>query len=58
MGEFIKIPLTEEMKADYRECAGRLYSDAEKDCSTCSMNGGNLGCLGIHPWCSDQLKGD
>ena len=51
--EFIKVPLTAKMKKDYEECAKMMDDGIEKDCSECSMNGGNLGCMGEYPWRRD-----
>ena len=53
MGEFIKVSLTAKMKKDYEECAKLMDDGIEKDCSECSMNGGNLGCIGEYPWRRD-----
>lgn len=56
MKEFIKIPLTEEMKHEYEECARMLDEEGkEKDCSGCSLNGGNLECLGEYQWCKEDI---
>lgn len=54
MGEFIKIPLTEQMKKDYEECVKMLDEGKEKDCGTCSLNGGpGVECLGEYQWCAE-----
>ncbi|MCH1984567.1 hypothetical protein MCG98_18595 [Ruminococcus sp. OA3] len=53
MAEFIKVPLTARMKKDYEECAKLMDDGIEKDCSECSMNGGNLGCIGEYSWRRD-----
>lgn len=54
MKRFIKIPLTKKMEDDYEECARMLDEGKEKDCSGCSLNGGNLECLGEHQWCRED----
>ncbi|WP_320967649.1 hypothetical protein [Hungatella hathewayi] len=51
--KIVKVPLTEEMKADYKECADMMEDGVEKDCEGCSCNGGSLECLGEYQWCSD-----
>ena len=53
MKKFIKIPLTKEMEKDYEECAEMMDDGVEKDCSSCSMNGGNLECIGEYQWCEE-----
>lgn len=46
MNKFIKVYINKKMEKEYKECAD-LYTDAiEKDCNTCSCNGGdNIGCI-------------
>ncbi|WP_455717483.1 hypothetical protein [Anaerosporobacter sp.] len=46
MRKFIKVYINSEMENEYKECAD-LYTDGiEKECNTCSCNGGdNIGCL-------------
>ena len=46
MKNFIKVYINSEMEKDYKECAD-LYTDGiEKECNTCSCNGGdNIGCI-------------
>lgn len=46
MKKFIKVYINNEMEKDYKECAD-LYTDGiEKECNTCSCNGGdNIGCI-------------
>ncbi|WP_455715351.1 hypothetical protein [Anaerosporobacter sp.] len=46
MRKFIKVYINKEMEKDYKECAD-LYTDGiEKECNTCSCNGGdNIGCI-------------
>jgi len=56
MGEFIKIPLSGDMRKDYKECAEMMDDGVEKDCEGCSLNGGNLGCIGEYPWCKEMLQ--
>lgn len=58
MGKFIKVPLTNQMIEDYKECARLIDDGVEKDCRKCSMNGGGYGCIGEYPWCSDELIGE
>lgn len=56
MKKFIKVYINSEMEKDYKECAD-LYTDGiEKECNTCSCNGGdNIGC-GSGGWCYDYVK--
>lgn len=56
MKEYIKIPLTEQMKKDYAECAEMADDGLEKDCSSCSMNGGNHECLGEYSWIQEEER--
>ena len=46
MKKFIKVYINSEMEKDYKECAD-LYTDGiEKECNTCSCNGGDeIGCI-------------
>lgn len=53
MSKFIKIPLTAQMEKDYAECARMMDEGKEKDCDTCSLNGGAFECLGECAWCED-----
>lgn len=40
MAKYIRVPLTEAMENDYRECAEMMDNGQEKDCEGCSLNGG------------------
>lgn len=40
MEKYIRVPLTEEMERDYRECAEMMDNGQEKNCEGCSLNGG------------------
>lgn len=52
--KYIKIPLTEKMENDYRECAEMADNGEEKDCSGCSCNGGEFcECLCEYQWCQE-----
>lgn len=53
MEEFIKIPLTKEMRKDYEECTRLLNEGSEKDCDDCAMSGGNQGCIADYQWCTE-----
>lgn len=53
--EFVRIPLSKKMKEDYAECARMLDEGVEKDCASCSLNGGNLGCIGEYEWCEEEV---
>lgn len=46
MNKYIKVYINREMEKDYKECAD-LYTDGiEKECNTCSCNGGdNISCI-------------
>lgn len=57
MSKFIKVPLTEQMIEDYKECARLIDDGTEKDCGECSLNGGSYGCMGEYKWSSDELIG-
>lgn len=47
--------MTEEMEADYEECARMAGDGEEKECTGCSLNGGeNFGCIGEYPWCKED----
>ncbi|MED9905270.1 MAG: hypothetical protein UFG06_13955 [Lachnospiraceae bacterium] len=52
--EFIKVPLTAQMKRDYEECAEMADDGQEKDCACCSMNGGAFACMGEYHWCKED----
>lgn len=54
MAKFIKIPLTEEMENDYKECARMMDDGVEKDCESCSLSGGSLECIGEYQWCQEE----
>lgn len=41
MSKYIRVPLTEEMEKDYRECAEMMENGQEKNCEECSLNGGS-----------------
>lgn len=42
------------MEADYAECARMADDGEEKDCSECSLNGGeNFECIGEYTWCEE-----
>lgn len=54
MKKFIKVPLKDEVMKDYEECVEMMDDGIEKDCSECSMNGGDaFGCMGEFAWCND-----
>lgn len=58
MEKYIRVPLTEEMERDYRECAEMMDNGQEKNCEGCSLNGGDqFECLGELPWCMDDREG-
>lgn len=58
MSKFIKIPLTEDMEADYVECARMADDGEEKDCAGCSLNGGEIfECIGEYKWCEEAVDG-
>lgn len=49
--EYIKIPITQEMKDDLEECSRMADDGEEKDCHECSLDGGdNLACLAGYDW--------
>lgn len=49
--EYIKIPITQQMKDDLDECWEMAANDEDKDCSGCSLNGGDaLECLADYEW--------
>lgn len=49
--EYIKIPITQQMKDDLDECVRMEDSGEEKDCYECSLNGGDtLECLAGYEW--------
>lgn len=49
--EFVKIPLTPDMKKDYAECQDLFADGEEKDCGQCSCDGGaEFGCMGEYKW--------
>lgn len=49
--EFVKIPLTPDMKKDYAECQALFSDGEEKDCGQCSCDGGaKFGCMGEYKW--------
>lgn len=55
MAKYIRVPLTEEMEKDYRECAEMMDNGQEKDCEGFSMNGGDeFACMGEYPWRKDE----
>ena len=55
MSKYIRVPLTEAMERDYRECAEMMDNGQEKDCEGCSMNGGSrFECMGEYPWRKDE----
>lgn len=57
MDKFIRIPLTEQMERDYKECAQMMDNGQEKDCEGCSMNGGSqFECMGEFTWCKDEME--
>ena len=49
MSEYIKIPVTQEMRNDLAEC------NMEKNCSECSLNHNEFGCLTGYDWLSDFI---
>ena len=58
MAKFIRIPLTEALEKDSRECAEKMDNGQEKECDRCSLNGGEqFECLGEFPWCMDDREG-
>ena len=58
MAKFIRIPLTEAMAKDYRECAEKMDNGQENERDGCSLNGGEqFECLGEFPWCMDDREG-
>lgn len=55
MSEYIKIPVTARMEKDYKECVDMQEIGKEKDCSECSLNGGDwCECLGEYTWCKED----
>ncbi len=49
--EYIKIPITQEMKDDLRECEEMVARGGEKDCHDCCLDGGDwYGCMGEYEW--------
>lgn len=54
MAKFIKIPFTEKMENDYKECAEMIDDGVEKCCESCSLSGGNFGCIGEYQWCKED----
>ena len=41
MRKFIKVYVTEKMEKDHEECVDMFMEGIEKDCNTCSCNGGD-----------------
>lgn len=56
--EYIKIPITQQMKDDLDECWEMADNDEDKDCSECSLDGGNLGCMADKRWCRGEHEED
>lgn len=57
MSQFIKIPVTKQMLADLKECEEMADNGEDKDCSECSLNGGEtFGCMAEQRWCK-EVKG-
>lgn len=48
--EYIKIPITQQMKDDLDECREMATDDEDKDCSECSLDGGAFGCMAERRW--------
>lgn len=51
---YIKIPVTPTMERDYKECVAMERRSQEKDCSGCSLRGGNQECLANNEWVKDD----
>lgn len=51
---YIKIPVTPAMERDYKECVAMEAKGQEKDCSGCSLSGGNQECLANNEWVKDD----
>ena len=54
MSEYIKIPVTQEMRNDLANCEAEAEFGAEKNCFDCSLNGGEFGCLADYDWIAHQ----
>ena len=54
--EYIKIPITQQMKDDLDECWEMVDSEEGKDCSGCSMDGGAFGCMADKRWCRERQE--
>lgn len=52
--EYIKIPITQEMKDDLEECWDMAANDEDKDCSGCSLDGGASGCMADKSWYREE----
>lgn len=50
MNYYIKIPITQEMQKDIKDCNDKGEKGIDKDCETCSLNGGNLGYMAERTW--------
>lgn len=50
MKEYIKIPVTDRMRTDLSECEKMAEDGKDKDCESCSLNGGKFGCMGDRKW--------
>lgn len=54
--EFVKVPLTQQMKNDYADCQAMIDAGEEKDRGQCSCDGGwKFKCMGEYKW--DKQKG-
>ena len=55
MSKYIKIPVTEQMQKDLRECSDMADNGEDKDCSECSLNGGEIfECMAEQTWCREE----
>lgn len=56
--EYIKIPITQQMKNDYADCQVLVDAGKEKDCGQCSCDGGKFGCMADKRWCRGEHEED
>lgn len=56
MKEYIKIPVTDRMRTDLSECEKMAEDGKDKDCESCSLNGGKFGCMGDRKWVKELLE--
>lgn len=54
VSEYIKIPVTQEMRNDLADCEVEAEFGMEKSCSECSLNAGEFGCLDEYDWLLDD----